>query len=368
MKGVQGIVAALFVALGLSLFPGCRIRPEITVVEVKNGDPDGQAYPFLYEDLGHPRLERLREGEGLEEIIEGERSELRQVVSLREWVRGQWDRRDREGEGEPYCDALTILERIRSGSLPGGLCSEYSAVFLQVCLAVGHQARLVSLRSERGDGHRTVEVWSNENDKWVVMDPYYDVHYEREGTPLNALELHQALTEGGSAGIVAVKGRYWEDEGSLEDLLSLYHDLAVIMRNNHLSLRDASINRLTLGLRDRYTDGRPSYAKWITDREEDLYWKVNQSKITLPRQDPGRGIVAVVLKSNTPGLARLERKTADGEWVGTPGAFEWTLHPGENFLSVRARNLRGVTGPPATVKARYSPASFPLNLFSRRRG
>jgi len=369
MKGVPGAVAAvLLAALGLFLLPGCRTQPEITVVEVKNGDPDGQAYPFLYEDLDHPRLGRLREGEGLQGIIDGERGEFRQLVSLREWVRGQWDRRDRKGEGEPYIDALSILGKIRSGSLPGGLCSEYSAVFLQACLAVGHQARLLSLRSESGAGHRTVEVWSNVYDKWVLMDPYHDIHYERDGIPLNALELHQALTGGDSAGVVLVKGKFWEDEDSLEELLSFYHDVTVIMRNNHLSLRDASINRLTLGLRNRYTDGRPSYAKWITDREEDLYWKVNQTKLTILRQDPGRGSVTVVVETNTPGLDRLEGKTEGGEWVRTPSTFEWTLHSGENLLSVRGRNLRGVAGPPATVRARYAPASFPLNLFARRRG
>jgi hypothetical protein len=200
------------------------------------------------------------------------------------------------------------------------------------------------------------------------MDPYHDIHYERDGVPLNALELHHALTGGGSAGIVLVKGKFREEEGSLEELLSFYHDLTVIMRNNHLSLRDANINRLTLGLRNRHTDGRPSYSKWITDREEDLYWKVNQSKITLLRLDPGKGSVTVAVETNTPGLASLEEKTVGGEWVRTPSTFEWTLHPGENLLSVRARNLRGVAGPPATVRARYVPASFPLNLFARRRG
>ena len=45
-------------------------------------------------------------------------------------------------------------------------------------------------------GHAVAEVWSNEYRKWVMMDPDINVHYERDGTPLNALEIREAWLDG----------------------------------------------------------------------------------------------------------------------------------------------------------------------------
>ena len=37
--------------------------------------------------------------------------------------------------------------------------------------------------------HGVNEVWSNDYAKWVLLDAKYDIHYERAGTPLSALQV-----------------------------------------------------------------------------------------------------------------------------------------------------------------------------------
>ena len=46
--------------------------------------------------------------------------------------------------------------------------------------------------NEGNIGHSVVEVWSHQFHKWVLLDPDLNVHYQRGGVPLSALEIHRA--------------------------------------------------------------------------------------------------------------------------------------------------------------------------------
>lgn len=329
----------------------------ISVIAVESGTIIRPVYPFRYEDLRHPLLMELRRREGLDAVISPARTEFERFVLLRSWARDQWDNRHRKEKGEPYPNAVDILDRIRSGELSGGLCSEYAAVLMQACLSLGYQARTVSIQTAGGRGHRVNEVWSNALNKWVVMDAYNDIHYERDGLPLNALELHDALVTNDYGSIRVVDGGGEPGGTSPAEPISFYHDMTVMMRNDNLSHYDPAINRMSLGWVDEFTDGRPDFSRWISGNKDDFYWNLHQTVLEILRLDHARGRVTVGLKTNTPGMGRFTGNT-DGRPIedAIPPAFEWFLHRGINTLTISSENVQGVTGRPASMVVDYRPA------------
>ena len=355
MSGRRIVALALALAALLPATLSCRNRaPELVVLELRNGARPGSGSPFLYENLDQPLLRRLADEEGLAAVVAAGRTEWGCLVLLREWSSRQWLTTSRGAAPEPYPNALTILERIRSGDLPGGSCSEYSVVLMQASLALGYQARLLSIESEAGAGHRVVEVWSNEFQRWAVMDPLWDLHYERDGRPLGALDLHRALVAGDFRGITVKTGTPEKQRPALESLLENYYHLTVIMRNNHLSLPDPVINRFSLGWVDAFTKGRPRFSVARSGLEEDLYWPLNQTWIEITGQDATRGVLELHLSTKTPNFRSFEaRITGDPNWHPIAAIGSWRPREGEDELHVRAVDVRGISGPSASLRVRY---------------
>lgn len=327
-------------------------RRDSIVSEIGNGRIAPPVFAFAYETLDHPRLRELRVGEKLDDVVAGGRSELEKIAVLRGWARSQWEHQDREGQIEPYCDAIHILKGIRDGSMKGGLCSEYSAVLMQACLALGFQARLVSIESRQGAGHRVVEVWSDDFDKWVVMDPLLDLHYERGGIPLNALDLHAALVAGRMGDIAVVRGGASPAATDVKTLVEHYLHLTVILRNDYLSSFDRALDNHTLSFRDEHTDGRPHFSRFSTARPEEFCWPINQTVIEIREKNPREALLRVSLTTNTPGFGHFEaRSGTSAAWRRVSKDFVWKLEKGDNRIFIRAVNVLGVAGPPATLKA-----------------
>lgn len=240
---------------------------------------------------------------------------------------------------------------------------------MQACLSLGYQARLLSIESAAGAGHRLVEVWSNEFQSWAIMDPLYGVHYERDGRPLAALDLHRALTAGNLGGIEAIARNPVRERPTLEDLVGNYYHLTVIMRNNHFSLFDPVINRYSLGWVDAHTKGRPYFSVARSGREEDFYWPMNRTRITVTGQDATRGAVELQLSTETPSFKAFEARIAgDPNWRPIAPLGTWFPREGEDELQVRAINVRGIPGSPASLRVRYrDPAPRRLSASRQTR-
>ena len=85
------------------------------------------------------------------------------------------------------------------------------AVQQAVLSAMGYVARNVLVDRNHEDLGRSLhhgvnEVWSNDYAKWVLLDAKYDIHFERDGVPLSALQLHEAVRADGGRSIVMVRG------------------------------------------------------------------------------------------------------------------------------------------------------------------
>ena len=92
------------------------------------------------------------------------------------------------------------LEHIYSGRR-GGVCSDYTQVFLGLCLAGGVRAREWGLCAsfERSTlGHTLAEVYCHRHEKWAFLDPLYSIYATRPGddVPLSVTEMVDLVCAG----------------------------------------------------------------------------------------------------------------------------------------------------------------------------
>ena len=175
---------------------------------------EARGFRFKREELAHPTLLKLRDLYKLLDVA-GQGDDLSRAVRLRKWVNQRWPH-EVPLSNPPY-NGLTILERAANGE--GFLCMHYAVTLMQCCLAVGIEARVVNLH--RGvavsypigeedtvdppvDEHVVIEIYALERNRWVMLDPDFDCHFELYNEPLSAWEIHNVRLTGER--ITAVKG------------------------------------------------------------------------------------------------------------------------------------------------------------------
>jgi hypothetical protein len=328
-----------------------------------------QSIPVRLESLELGRLDELRGREGLATIVSEGASEFEQVLLLKEWVASQWP----AGFPNPYppWDAIVILDWIRQG-VTGGFCAQYAQVMLQSLAALGMQARYVELGSTVNPyAHFVMEVWSNQFNKWVVIDADYNLHFERDGIPLSALEVHEALARNELAEVSVVLGtrRLGHSDATLWPLQTaeLYYYLRYHLKANHLAApQEAPF--------DRYND----MVEWLD--ELTVPWELSQVDSPYPKQrltnlqTADRALVesrinqvSVAIESNSSGVIamRLDNNVHDFRGyefrlLARPGqdspwqphdrqSMTWRPNRAARILEIRGVNVSGVAGPVSRV-------------------
>jgi hypothetical protein len=359
--------------------------------------------PFVYQ-APSPRLKLLRERYQLDKVIAPGKTEMEQLMLLRHWVRNQCHRgwASHPALWVPPWDALLILEsRDRPDTLV--MCTHYACVFTQCCLALGWNARHCIL-----DHHCVSEVWVDQHRKWVMMDTGNSteradvgLHFERDGVPLSARELHLIHRDGKTEGVRVcftparlaekigalcrlaqppkVKPPVRPDSIPLAELkkypvcqLDNYRRYAFPPRNNFLDTLYPG--ELEQGYSEYFYDGycwvgdspddpriSPEYSRHLLpDRADDIDWELNAVRIYL-RQTEKPGEVQVDVAAQMPNLARLEKTMSRGEkdgkteWQPTEARFLWKLKPGRNALAVRGVNHWERVGQTSRVEVSWTP-------------
>jgi hypothetical protein len=359
---------ALVLALGWARWSA------VEVVSLKSGEPLFTRYPLLEENWEHPRLLLLRKREKLDEVVAPGRTQFEKIVLLRRWARSQWKNTVTPFYYPPW-DAVEILDLVRKHK-NYGFCSQYAVVFLQACRALGLHARYVDL------GHFIVEVWSDEYDKWVIMDPTNDVHFEKDGAPLRGRVLAELYASKNAAGVTKVSSDGTRVPATLDDL-KLFENFAVVLRSNQLSAPEliednGKMRRLKLeddyrkypllgqdrvGYADDFVVWRTQKApadappnRRFTDDPQDLRDVFDQTLMFLAKTDADKGIAKVKLfAENAPEFETFVGRWQQGQYQRVGSEIVLELRPGLNRFSAAVKTKAGWTGPEASLTLYYKP-------------
>lgn len=229
--------------------------PPVSYTLVRDGDrvriaPDGKKiirgnYEFRFECNPSPKVAWLQQH--TLPVVAGSRGQWDAYLRLRKWVREQIP--NRAPSLNAQWDAQRILQTVWTDAGAGFLCDAYAATYVSACVSAGLQARMLHLGDGRGRGHYATEIWSDDYQKWVFMDPLYDCYFTAGSVPLTALELHNRWKTGRVEGL---KQRSDEREQAgfdqpRSDYLSLFQDVQLINANDFLSRPFTSVLDLLTG-------------------------------------------------------------------------------------------------------------------------
>jgi hypothetical protein len=159
-----------------------------------------------YEDYASPRIWELRKRYHLDELLDGEADEFRRQMLLRNWLKRNIVINN-DHPTPTRGDAFGILDAALKGG--GFHCAHFMVVQHAVMNAFGYVARSLGVGpGELDDGghHGVNEVWSNSFCKWMLFDAKYDIHFEKDGVPLSALEVCDEYRKNEGADIVRALG------------------------------------------------------------------------------------------------------------------------------------------------------------------
>jgi len=375
-KRLLVVAAAVLLALLLWL-----AQAEIVLVTAEeNGEFATSSYVLAEEDFRHPRLVLLREQERLDELLGGAPRQFEAAVRLRAWAHRQWE----AGTTFHYppWDAVEILDLARRHG-NRGFCAQYAIVFLQACQAMGIHARYVDL-----PGHFVVAIWSDDFDRWVLMDPMRDLHYEKDGAPLRGRDLHRAYVDKDPSGIEQVDSSGRRRAVTLEDL-EPFRQYSIDTAANQLSqpvqvringawttLRHAEdyrayprVGRDQLVIESEFLawrsgDGSERFPERPESRDsDDFRYAMNQTIVLMANARVSKRILKVaLLHQNSPTFGRFQvRSEGPTDWVPSPAeTVRWLLHPGRNEIQARIETRDSWKGPASRLRLYYKPAFLPF--------
>lgn len=141
---------------------------------------------FRHQGCDHAQLKLLKKQYDYDQVLTPVKDEYQKMVMLKHWVYKKLTY-SFHSDYPSLRNARTILRLNRKG-VPF-LCTSYAAVYMQAALSMGWTARYFFLRSQKGLMHAGVEVWSNQFNKWIYMDPTWGIHVEKKGFPLSLGEI-----------------------------------------------------------------------------------------------------------------------------------------------------------------------------------
>ncbi|MEO1435917.1 MAG: transglutaminase domain-containing protein, partial [Bacteroidota bacterium] len=153
------------------------------------------AITVKYQEGESPYLEELKAAYPLD-FIQPDMNDMDIVLAVLNWTHNRWDH---NGNQSPSAnDAITILNEANAGeSFP---CFAYAIVLRDQLNALGFKARTTYLKTQdaatrqSSPGHVATEVFLNDLQKWVFVDAQFNIMPFLDGTPLNAVELQDAIT------------------------------------------------------------------------------------------------------------------------------------------------------------------------------
>ncbi|BDD05587.1 transglutaminase-like domain-containing protein [Aureibacter tunicatorum] len=172
--------------------------PDQSIEQLHFTSASSDFHSLQYHDVSNRiDLITLRTKYSLDSLIENCPSDFEKVKKVQSWVQSRWmhDSHNMPKENS----ALYILEQAKKGEK--FRCVEYSLVAKECLLALGFKIRSLGLMTKdisevkSYGGHIANEIYLDDLEKWMFIDPQFDVITTKNGMPLNAVELQQCIAQ-----------------------------------------------------------------------------------------------------------------------------------------------------------------------------
>jgi hypothetical protein len=262
-EGVHQIELKAITSMGgetPSILRTVKISDGAVIIMPDENKMERSRYDFRFEHPGSDKIAWLREH--TLPVIAGCPTQWNAFLALRSWVSKQIP--NKYPTMKSRWDAQRILNAVWDDPSLGFICDAYAATYVSACVSTGLNARMIHLGDENHNGHYAAEVWSDQQDKWIFMDPLYDLHFSLGRVPLSAIELHQLWKQGTMEEITAQGrgGTVVKIGAPSRDYANLFQDIQLINANDFLTTPfNSVIDLLTMKIRFlRYVDeSNPPY-------------------------------------------------------------------------------------------------------------
>lgn len=196
-KSLLVLLSSVLLSSCTSFYQWVNISPSSKLKDISySNDAPNELYEFYYSDtLNNEYLRELENKYNIEWIVNGEKNDIGKIKSILDWASRQWEH---DGNNNPSKqDALTILKEAQEGNQ--FRCVEYGIVATAAINSIGLHARTLGLKTRdvekvrRGAGHVVTEVYLKEVDKWIFIDPQFNIMPTINGIPLNGVEFQKAI-------------------------------------------------------------------------------------------------------------------------------------------------------------------------------
>jgi len=309
---------------------------------------------FVYQDPEAAYLSRLNSEYEVANIAAKQDSEYEAMLAVGEWLGGLWDHGDNLVSGNKQnWDPSRIIQRGAAGEK--FWCEIAAIVAVHTATVMGWPARLVSAsRNGYVLEHGVAEIWSNQFNKWFVLDTDFNVVYEVAGIPLSAFELcHNGLDYLREGRLVVRSLGKAKPSLPYRDMIPYYAYVQIDLRNDWLTRRLPKGSPVGGDLSTLWT-ARDSLGPVFTigervDRKDLFDWKINIVEFQHLKKNnlDGTENIIVTLNAYAPYFEYLQVKLGDSDWISLDGYdYSFTAYQhGVNHLAARVVSFNNNIGP-----------------------
>lgn len=233
---------------------------------------------------------------------------------------------------------ITILKE--ADNKKGFTCQEFSILQASVLQAHGYPARVVAILQNNysygtGKGHWVTEVWSDDFNKWILLDPQNNCYWMKGKEVLNAVEIHGYEIKGEIHGIVAyVNGR---KKLSLISWLEYFKVIWIYNKQNYFTDWDPMGETEEISERPHllFQDKPRGYFKHHQGMDC-LYPRMNKINYKLKYHNKK---LSMVLSNSCPFFKKYEISCNNGPWSECKSEFVRHLTKGSNVFNFRVRDI-----------------------------
>lgn len=349
MKRVSRKLVLSMILLILLLYYGYQnIYKSRITVHLDRNEIIQSNFDFIHEHWKEEKLSQLQAQESYTTITAT--SQFNYFLQLCHWVHQQWE--SSVPDPYPLSNAIDILADIRAQKT-GGFCGQYAYVFADVLKSVGFfDVRYVELWGPMGQSHFSVEVWCDQYEKWIMLDPHQALYYELNdsGIPANAYEIRESL----------LNASFHVKEKPIHAQIPVKHYVSKnVYMNFAVSLRSDLLRHSTpLTIQDRfdmflfYQDQhtKPSAFKQfghvipyrhITMRKEDIYYDCNYVRVeyTIDFSEPHVALEFFTDQSMANFQGFIVSEDQGKTWKSSPYQFQITGKREEYEIWVKPVNM-----------------------------